>query len=393
MPQEKARVSQTRIDHAPDGPSRVPPRELRTLPSEDPSWAEEGALGKGQLAVSVIIPVHNGGKGFRDCLHALGLAQPPPAEIIVVDDGSTDASDHVARRFGAQVVKVPTSQGPARARNLGARLAQSEILFFVDADVVVPAEAVGRIVTAFAHEPGLAALFGSYDDEPAAGDFLSQYKNLLHHYVHQTGRQEASTFWAACGAIRRQVFLDLGGFDERYHQPSIEDIELGYRLKRLGHRIQLCQSLQVKHLKRWDIASLLTSDFFHRALPWTELILRDRQFINDLNLQLASRVSVLLIWGILGALIGALWQPGFFALVGACVLALLALNAPLYRFFQRKRGLLFTMKAIPWHWFYYAYGGLALAVGGATHLLACAMAHLPRTAGKSTCPRQAPEWP
>ena len=78
--------------------------------------------------------------------------------------------------------------------------------------------------------------------------------------------------------------LALGGFDEGYRQPSIEDIELGYRLKQAGHRIRLCKALQVKHLKRWSVVSLLKSDFFDRALPWTELILRDRRVINDLNL-------------------------------------------------------------------------------------------------------------
>jgi GT2 family glycosyltransferase len=144
----------------------------------------------------------------------------------------------------------------------------------------------------------LTALFGSYDDAPAATNFLSQYKNLFHHYVHQIANEEASTFWGACGAIRREVFLKLGGFDESYHQPCIEDIELGYRLKRAGYRIRLLKTLQVKHLKHWGVKSLLKTDFFQRALPWTELILRDRRLVNDLNLKTSSRVSVASIYGL-----------------------------------------------------------------------------------------------
>ena len=100
---------------------------------------------------------------------------------------------------------------------------------------------------------------------------------------------EASTFWGACGAICRDVFLSLGGFDESYRQPSIEDIELGYRLKQAGYRIKLCKTLQVKHLKHWGVVSLLKADFFYRALAWTQLILRNGKLINDLNLQLSSR--------------------------------------------------------------------------------------------------------
>lgn len=322
-----------------------------------------------ELTISVIVPVHKGGPNFRMCLSSLAEAVPPSSEIIVVADGDMDASWDLAEEFGAQVVRTPSPGGPARARNLGARLAQGDILFFVDADVAIPRDAIDQIETGFRREPDLTAVFGSYDDAPAATNFLSQYKNLFHHYTHQTAREEASTFWGACGAIRREVFLALGGFDERYRQPSSEDIELGYRLRQAGHRIRLCKALQVKHLKRWGLVSLLKSDFFHRALPWTELILRHRRFINDLNLRFSSRLSVMLTYGLLGALVGASWWPSSLAVAGVLSLSLLALNVPLYRFFWRKRGLRFAIQAIPWHWFYYFYSGLAFAIGIALYLL------------------------
>jgi GT2 family glycosyltransferase len=216
--------------------------------------------------------------------------------------------------------------------------------------------------------PTLAALIGSYDDEPAAQNFFSQYKNLLHHYVHQTSSEEASTFWGACGAIRREVFLALGGFDDKqYPRPSIEDIEFGYRLKRAGYRIRLVKGLQVKHLKRWDAFSLIKTDFFQRALPWTELILRDRHLVNDLNLQTSSRISVALTFALIGILpFARRWAflRGMSALLAG---GLLALNAPLYHFFWRKRTLFFTLQAIMCHWFYYFYSGLAFSIVFARH--------------------------
>ncbi len=319
-------------------------------------------------SVSVVIPVYNGGLDFRRCLSSVTQAVPPPDEIIVVANGDTDGSRHVAEEFGARVLSIPGPCGPAQARNVGAGKARGDILFFVDADVAIPPDAMHRIASAFTREPGIAALIGSYDDEPAATNFLSQYKNLFHHDVHQTAREDASTFWGACGAMHREVFLALGGFDERYRYPSVEDIELGYRLKQAHFRIRLDKTLQVKHLKRWGVVSLLKSDFFHRALPWSELILRDRRFLNDLNLRLSSRVSVIATYGLLGTLVGAWWRPGFLALAGALVLALLALNVPLYCFFRRKRGLRFALHTIPWHWLYYLYSGLAFAVGVARYL-------------------------
>ncbi len=322
-----------------------------------------------KITLSVIIPVHNGGDSFRRCLSSIAAAVPPANEIIVVADGDTDGSWHFAEEFGAQVLRIPVPQGPAHARNFGAQSAQGDILFFIDADVVIAPDAISKVKSTFNNNPQLAALFGSYDDEPAEMNFLSQYKNLIHHYVHQMSREEASTFWAGCGAIRRQIFMEFGGFDESYRKPSIEDIELGYRLRKAGYHIRLSKCLQVKHLKRWGIISLTKSDFFDRALPWTELILRDRQFVNDLNLRFSSRLSVILTYGLLLALIGGLWWPGLFAVACVLILSLLIINAPVYCFFLQKRGLWFMIRTLPWHWFYYFYSGLAFAIGLGRSLL------------------------
>lgn len=319
--------------------------------------------------VSVIIPVHNGGAYFRTCLSKLAQAVPRPIEIIVVADGDSDGSWRLAKEFGAKLIRIPESGGPARARNLGAQAAKGDILFFVDADVAVCPEAVGYAISVFKNNPYLAAAIGSYDDAPGDPGFLSQYRNLMHHYVHQTGNEEASTFWGACGLIRREIFLQMGGFNESYRRPSIEDIELGYRLKQAGYKIRLCKTLQVKHLKRWEAISLLRADFFYRALPWTELIWRDRKLNNDLNLQVSSRVSIVLTYAMLLSFLGTWWSLGCLVLASLLAIPLVAINAPLYRFFWRKHGMMFAIKTIPWHWLYYFYSGLGFAIGTARHLL------------------------
>jgi glycosyltransferase involved in cell wall biosynthesis len=321
-----------------------------------------------QPTISVIVPVHNGGESFHRCLASIFQATPPQ-EVIVVVDGDTDGSWLVADRLGAQVIRLPVAGGPGRARNEGARHAGGEILFFVDSDVTVPADAVSRVADLFTRDPSLTALIGSYDDEPAAPNFLSQYKNLLHHYVHQSAREEASTFWGACGAIRRDAFMALGGFDEGYGRPSVEDIELGYRLRQTGHTILLCKELQVKHLKRWGVLSLLKSDIFDRAVPWTQLMLRHRRLLNDLNLRTSSRMSGLLSFALLASLLGAVWRPKFLAAALACGFLLYSLNASLFRFFRGKRGLRFALQALLWQWFYYFYSSAAFVAGALSYPL------------------------
>jgi len=311
--------------------------------------------------ISVIIPVWDGGVAFRRCLTAVVAALP--FEIIVVMDGENKDTARIAEAYGAKLIQLPLSGGPAKARNIGARLATGEVLLFVDADVVIEPQTILQISRFCKENPDVVAIFGSYDDEPEANNFLSQYKNLLHHFVHQTAKEDASTFWSGCGAIRRTTFLTLGGFDEKYRQPAIEDVELGYRLRRAGEKIRLYKEMQCKHLKEWHALSLLKSDFFYRALPWTRLILREGKLLNDLNLRVSERLSLLAAYGIFISLLTAIFKPLTLLLAGLSFVFLLALNFALYRFFYRKRGLWFLIQALFWHWLYYLYGGIAFVIG------------------------------
>ncbi|MGP0071934.1 MAG: glycosyltransferase family 2 protein [Bryobacteraceae bacterium] len=249
-------------------------------------------------SISVVIPAYNGGRNLDQCLSAVERLAASPREVIVVDDGSSDGSIERAAARGVRILKTSGRRGPAVARNIGAQAATGEILFFLDADVCVHSDAIHRVGTALS-DPGVDAVIGSYDDDPSSPDFLSQYKNLMHCFVHQTGASEASTFWSGCGAIRREVFLELSGFDANYARPAIEDIELGYRLREAGRRILLDRDLRARHLKKWTFWGLLKTDIVDRGIPWTELILRDQRMPNDLNLQISQRISVGLVYVIL----------------------------------------------------------------------------------------------
>jgi glycosyltransferase involved in cell wall biosynthesis len=315
------------------------------------------------ISCSVVIPVCNGLPTFGQCLASVARAVRPNDEIIVVADGEGDGAWQLASKFGARVVKLATNGGPARARNYGAQAATSEIVFFVDADVIVPRNAIATIESAFEKEEDLAALIGSYDEFPAQTNFLSQFKNLLHHYVHQNGSAKASTFWGACGAIRRDLFFSIGGFDEFYAVPSIEDIELGYRLSAANYKIRLVKELQVTHLKRWEPYSLVKTDFCRRAVPWTRLIWKQLwlagRVASDLNLDAAHRWSLLTSMALVAAAVAGLFNPWSLILVPVCIGIFLFLNAPVLSFFRSKRGLIFASRAAVWRFGYdlYSFAG------------------------------------
>jgi len=313
-----------------------------------------------QPFISVIVPVFNGAHFLPICLQALVASDYANFEIIVVDDCSSDASVEAATIKGFQVLQLPTRSGAAAARNAGARAAHGDIFLFVDADVQVRADTIARVAGKLSERSDLSALFGSYDDRPYDESFVSQYKNLYHHFIHQHGDSEAFTFWTGCGAVQREVFEAVGGFNPALH--SIEDIEFGYRLRDQGFAILLDKSLQVKHLKTWTVASLVRSDIFDRAIPWSRLILETGRMNNDLNLRQNHKLS-----SVLTGFLVALFPLAFFLpLVGHIelflVLTLLMLNYDLYAFFLKKRGLPFTFLAIILHFFYYFYSGVTFVM-------------------------------
>jgi glycosyltransferase involved in cell wall biosynthesis len=308
------------------------------------------------MKLSVIVPVRNGGGDLHRCLEALAGSTRPPDELIVVDDGSTDDSARTAQGFGAQVLQTAKGPvGPAAARNCGAVSAHGEVLVFIDADVAVHADTLARIESYLSRQPEVAALFGSYDDAPPKPGLISRYKNLQHHFTHQNGRREANTFWAGCGAVRRSVFAAIGGFDARYARPSIEDIELGVRLRRAGHRVWLCPDVQVAHLKRWTLISWLRADIRDRAIPWTRLILSGARLPADLGLDIKSQISAVVAWVLIFSLLAALAQPWWLAGAVAAAGLLVGLNAGLYRLFMRRAGARFALGAILLHLLFYMY--------------------------------------
>src|SRR4029453_3342626 len=278
---------------------------------------------------------------------------------IVGDDAPTQDIASVAGP-GIRLLRLTKNAGPGAARNYGARHARGDVLLFVDADVVVATGTIKRVARLFAEHPDVAAVFGSYDARPAARGLVSQYRNLLHHFTHQHGQPEASTFWAGCGAIRRSVFNDVGGFDEkRFPRPSIEDIELGYRLRRAHLRIVLDKGLQATHLKTWRFPSVVWIDVTCRAIPWARLMLESGSMPNDLNLKRGQRLS----GGLVGAAfvllpLGIFW-PRLTAVAALAILAVLGLNRDLFAFFARERGLTFAAKCVPPPLLYYLYSSLS----------------------------------
>ncbi len=277
------------------------------------------------MRLSLVVPATDDPPTLDRCLAAVGAADVPPEEVVVV--------------------RQPRRAGPAAARNDGAARATGEVIVFVDADVLVHRDAFARIRAAFTADPSLVAVFGSYDDQVSTHGVVAGFRNLLHHTVHQRSAGEAATFWAGLGAVRRDAFDAAGGFDaRRYPRASIEDIELGTRLTPFG-RLLLDPDLRGTHLKEWTLRSMVATDFARRGVPWVALIARATAHMPaTLNLGARERASVLAALVLAGAIVPRRPVVAGSAL-GACVL----LNVDLYRLLGRRVGLSGVLAGVPLH--------------------------------------------
>ena len=311
-------------------------------------------------SLSVVVAVYNGANFLPSCLSAILAAADAETEIILVNDGSTDNSAEIGKQFCTKVINLKQCTGAANARNMGASEAQGEIILFVDADVVVQKDTIRHLRQIFSAKPEYSAVFGSYDTAPGEPDFFSQYRNLMHHFFHQIGCPEAETFWSGLGAVKREVFWHAGGFNaHKYKTPSVEDIELGYRLREKGYRVLLVPELQAKHLKKWTFRSIIKTDFWYRAVPWVEIMFYYPNVRHDLNVKASQKISALFA-GVFLLSIGLVffkwWSLfiGFFSLI-----MLFAINKDFYTFFLRQRGVRFTFLVFPMNLLYFNYSSLA----------------------------------
>ena len=300
--------------------------------------------------VSVVIPVYNGAATLAGCLDAIYASDAADYEVIVVDDGSNDATREVATRYPCRLVVLPTNMGAARAKNHGAGQATGDILFFTDADVHIQPTALSLLVEDLADSEvdGVVGLLGR---TCPYSNFASQFKNLWMHFTYRRQPRRVGLFFTSAAGIRRTLFEQEGGFDPHYAGASItEDIEFGQRLLGRGYQIVMDQRLTVEHQKRYALGEVLRTDLL-RARGLVQTWLRNRLS----GSQRAHYASVpwyfgagVLAMGLatlmaLCALIA--WDARLLIGTGLLVLAALMLNSPFLVSLERWNGPAFGLQS------------------------------------------------
>lgn len=228
---------------------------------------EEAAMGAmEQPSVSIVIPVMDRADELSRCLASISRLNYPQErlQVIVVDDGSQDASAQVARQFGVWLVgSGGRGMGPAAARNVGASVAQGDILAFIDSDCTASSEWLAELTPLF-DDPQTAAVGGLVDGmctESAVDRYEAVMSSLSLGSRPRYGGSGNDTFYLpSCNLlVRRSAFLEAGGFKDAMHVG--EDVDLTWRLRDQGWTITYQPKGRVFHEHRSTVRSFMSRRF------------------------------------------------------------------------------------------------------------------------------------
>jgi len=297
---------------------------------------------------SVIVPAYNNSSILEACLKSMRDSEDTDFEIIVVDDGSVDkAVLSVAKSYADVVIEHGDNHGRSRARNTGIRHSKGEILLFIDSDVVIRKDTVGKVRRYFEIHPDVHALSGILSKEHPHDNFFSQYKNLYMNYIFSQLPDRVNFLYGSIHAVRRDVILSYGS-----NAKIADDTEMGQKLAKKNRTIAFVQDIDVVHLKRYDALGLLRNDFkipfdwakiFVKYQGWNQVGKNKEGYLHSPREQLLSVVLAPFILMLCGLKI-AFGMPQFYWLVALFLLWNL-LNAKFINHLINERGVLFGVKA------------------------------------------------
>lgn len=314
------------------------------------------------MDLSVIIPVKVNDETIVACLNAVCASTLDNFEVVVILDGweSVDYLQAWKKDARVRIISYPKS-GPAVCRNYGVKISKGTWICFVDSDVLIKENTLAIALHSLKGN-GEDGLIGSYDNSPSAPSFVSKFRNILHHHHHQRNHRKAGVFWGAFSLVKKKAFEDVGGFDENFDLPSIEDVELGIRLANRGHIVRINAAIQVKHLKNWTFYNWMKTDIFLRAKPWTVLMFRyGKRAGNHLNTDSLEKISAVFTLLTIGLLIFGCYWTWLWALVPVTILIFILTQLSFYRLASSKFSLLPPVVVL--HHIYYIFALVGFFLG------------------------------
>ncbi len=277
------------------------------------------------MKASVVVPAYNAESTIGKCLGSLvrQSISRDAYEIIVVDDGSTDATPEIVAQYGVRLVRQP-NRGPAAARNAGAQVARGELLLFTDADCEPAPDWIEILCGAFA-DPSVAGAKGTYrtHQHGLVPRFVQvEYEEKYERMKRWKWIDFVDTYSAA---YRRDLFLAHGGFDTRFPSASVEDQEFSFRLAERGHHLVFVPRAIVYHQHPLSLAIYARRKYLIGYWKVLLLLRHPSKAVRDSHTPQSLKVQVALIGLLALSLLGTLANNAFWW-AGASLTLLLLLS-------------------------------------------------------------------
>lgn len=290
-------------------------------------------------SVTAVIPAHNAGTTLRVCLESVCSIQERDGtrlqEIVVVSDHSTDQTDAISEEFNVTLLQSQ-QRGPAAARNLGYQHAQTEFIWFIDADCIARADALEHLC-ARVTDHRLGGVSGAYEN--ALPESLLATLIDTEIAVRHARMGDRVDFLATFNVLyRKQALVEVGGFDPRYRKG--QDAELSFRVKGAGYHLGFTRDSIVAHHHETQLGKYLKTQrqqgywryYLHTEHAGHSTGDSYSSLSDHLQPPLALCVAVLLpttvVWGAISAYPNFLWLTVTVAAV-LMLIALVLLQAPM----------------------------------------------------------------
>jgi len=316
------------------------------------------------------VPAYNAGETLAQCLQAVFKSDERNIEVIVVDDGSTDATSKIASSFPYVKLIQKKNSGSAAARNCGARVARGKYYYFLDSDVIIPSHVISRFIeTARGFRADL--VLGRYSTRPMNSGLVHHYKALFDYVISiPASKRHQVIINGQCGGggdfYSAAAFKELGGYNEAYLGASVEREELFIRFFEAGFRSAVNPMIATRHFFP-DLLPLIKT-YIYRIYRFVEL-LEDRRppysftYISLEKSIIAPIVAALTLFMFLFAYLGSVpWSLSFLLMA-----IFLLVNRDFMLTGIKKKGFFTTIKMLPINFFMY---NLIFVVGTGSKIIA-----------------------
>ncbi len=232
------------------------------------------------LFLSLIISVRNKTELLEKLLRSIADSNYLNYELIIIDDASKENVKSIASKYKTVYFRLKQKRGAGAARNLGAEKAKGNILVFIDSDTEVFPNTFSELVKPF-QNPKTNAVIGVYDKIPANKGTFPAFKALRDYsyiMLERDPNYPIGGFGGWISAIRKNIFWEIGGFDQSYKGAGMEDYEFAWRLIKKTEII-FNPKIKIKHNFNGFWVTCL--NFYKRSSLWIEMYLKYKRFFSS----------------------------------------------------------------------------------------------------------------